>query len=205
MSGLIYPASLPGLAWDSVRTPIFKTGVQEAVSGKESRNSYTAYPTFQFDLQYEFLRNNISVSEMKALAGLFSSMRGRWDTFLYSDPTYNTVVDEPFGVGDGTTTQFQLTATFQNAGGPGLPELIQNLNGTAVIKKATVVQAQPAACSIGATGVVTFVTAPAAAAALTWSGSFYYRCRFLEDKLPLQQFMFDFWKTRTVSLKSIKL
>ena len=29
------------------------------------------------------------------------------------------------------------------------------------------------------TGMVTFVTAPAAAAALTWTGAFYWRCRFL--------------------------
>jgi uncharacterized protein (TIGR02217 family) len=205
VSALLYPGSLPGLAWDSQRTPIFRTGIQPSLSFKESRLRYALYPVFRFDLQYEFLRDAVTPSDLRALVGLHTAMAGSWDTFLYTDPTYNTVADEPFGTGDGTTTQFQLIATFQNSGGPGGPELIQNLNGAAVIKKAGATQAQPGACSISGTGLVTFVTAPAAAAALTWSGSFYYRCRFSEDQLTTSQFMSRFWSAKQISIQSIKL
>ena len=59
--------------------------------------------------------------------------------------------------------------------------------------------------TIGATGIVTFVSAPAAAAALTWTGSFYYRCRFDADTMPFKLFMQKLWSTQQMRLKSIKL
>jgi hypothetical protein len=34
---------------------------------------------------------------------------------------------------------------------------------------------------LGSTGIVTFATAPAAGVPLTWSGNFYFRCRFTDD------------------------
>jgi hypothetical protein len=34
---------------------------------------------------------------------------------------------------------------------------------------------------LGPTGIITFTTAPAANAALAWSGNFYFRCRFTDD------------------------
>lgn len=205
MSGLLYPNNLPGLKWDSERTPVFRTGLQSAVSFKESRIAYALYPVFEFSLQYEFLRDYVTPSDLRALSGLHAAMRGRHDTFLYTDPTYNTVTDEPFGTGDGTTQDFQLLATFQNSGGPGVAELIQNLNGAVTIKKAGVTQTLTTHYTVGATGIIHFVTAPAAAAALTWSGSFYYRCRFDDDRLPTTQFMQKFWSTRAVKLRAVKL
>jgi hypothetical protein len=39
--------------------------------------------------------------------------------------------------------------------------------------------------SLGSTGIVTFNTAPANGATLTWSGYFYFYCRFLEDTLDV--------------------
>lgn len=205
MSSLVYPASLPGLKWESERTPIFRTGVQPAVSFKESRISHSLFPVFEFALQYEFLRDDVTPSDLKSLVGLYGAMRGRWDTFLYTDPVYNTVVDEPFGTGDGTTTQFQLVATFQNSGGPGVAERIQNLNGAPVIKKAGVTQTLMTHYTISATGIVTFVTAPTGGQALTWSGSFYYRCRFDEDRLTTAQFMNRLWSTKMIKLRNIPL
>jgi len=205
VSGLLYPANLPGLTWDSERTPIFNTGVQPAVSGKESRIAYQQYPRFYFDLQYELLRDYVVPSDLKALIGLFIDMQGRYDTFLYTDPTFNAVTTFQFGTGDGVTQNFQLIANYQNSGGPGGPELIQNLNGAPSIFKAAVLQTLTTHYTISATGMVSFVTAPAAAAALTWTGSFYYRCRFDADELTAKQFAALFWATKSVRLKSIKL
>lgn len=191
--------------WDSTRTPIWRTSVQSAVSFKESRIGLALYPVIRFDLQYEFLRDYLAPSELKSLVGLFQAMRGRYDTFLYTDPTFNTVVDEPFGTGDGSTTQFQIIATFQNSGGPGGSEIIQNFNGTPTVKKAGTLQSSPSQYTLGATGIITFVTAPTAGQALTWSGSFYYRCRFMDDEQTVTQFMNRFWSAKKVSFMSVKL
>jgi hypothetical protein len=48
------------------------------------------------------------------------------------------------------------------------------------IKKAGVVQTNPANYSISATGLVTFTSRPGAAA-LTWTGTYYWRVRFDQD------------------------
>lgn len=206
MSSLIYPNNLPGLMFDNSKAPIWKNARQQALSGKESRLAYMQYPLYRFELQYEFLRDNVSPSEFKALAGLYNAMGGDFDTFLYTDPTFNTVTLEPFGTGDGSTVAFQLVAKWQNVGGPGGADIVQNLNGTPSIYKNGVLQTGGGVnYTLGATGIVTFTSAPAAALPLTWTGSFYYRCRFEDGTLPLSQFMANFWKTKTVAFQSIKL
>lgn len=384
MSAFIYPSNLPGLTFDNVRSVITKTGRQEAVSGKESRIGYMQYPLYRFDLVYELLRDNLATSELKALWGLYEAMLGTFDTFLFTDPAFNAVTAEPFGTGDASTVAFQLIAKYRNAGGPGLAQLIQNLNGApqifrqdwqgnqlmyatprtnlctngqtpggtgwsastggtataptittgfapgpdSVAARATRLQANQGAgatfsdfslmtapaysavngsnyihsvwiksntgssqtvylahsgagaiaitattswqrfpcpwvasstgpinphigtrgtiCpggnvldilvayeqlelvaggittptsyinttsaqvtftdyTLGPTAIITFTIAPLMNAALTWTGAFYYRCRFEEDELSVTQFMQSWWKTKTVTIRSIKL
>lgn len=207
MSGLVYPANLPGLTFDSTRTPNFNTGVQAALSTKESRIAYQQYPQMMFELQYELLRDYVTPSDLKALVGLFIAMGGRFDTFLYSDPVFNTVSAMQFAVADGTTVAYQVTATYQNVGGPGGSEIIQNFNGTPQIFVNAVLKTAGTDYNLGATGIVTFIAGhvPAAAAVLTWTGSFYYRCRFDDDSMTVSQFMANFWENKAVKLRQIKL
>lgn len=133
MSGLVYPASLPGLTFNNTRTPHFNTGVQAALSKKESRIAYQQYVWYSFELQYSVLRDNVTPSDLQALEGLFIQMGGQFDTFLYSDPTFNTVALMKFATTDGVSQNYQITATYQNVGGPGGAELVQNFNGTPVV------------------------------------------------------------------------
>jgi uncharacterized protein (TIGR02217 family) len=207
MGNLIYPANLPGLTWNSTRGVAFNTGVQPALSAKESRIAYQLYPVFTFELAYELLRDYVVPSDAKALFGLFMACNGKWDTFLYNDPVFNTVSGMQFATGTGVlaTSVFQLSATYQNSGGPGGAEIIQNLNGVPLIYSAgTLVSASN--YSISGTGLVTFTGyTPASGAAITWSGSFYYRCRFDDDALTLTQFMSNFWEAKKISLRQVKL
>lgn len=193
MTSFVYPV-LPGITFPYTRAPGWRTGLQEAVSGKESTIGYRQYPKIRWELQYELLRDNVTPSELKALVGLFNACHGRFDSFLYTDPDFSSVTTENFGTGNGTQTAFQLIATYQNSGGPGAPERIQNLNGSPSIFKAGVLQTIVTNYTLGATGIVTFVSPPAGAAALTWTGSFYYRCRFDEDELVPLKFMDRWWE-----------
>jgi uncharacterized protein (TIGR02217 family) len=203
MTNFVWPV-LPGLAFPVVRVPQWRNGRQEAVSGKESTVKYRRYPRIRWELQYELLRDDITVSEAKAIAGLFNACGGSYDTFLYTDPDYNTVTLESFGTGDGATTAFQLIATYQNSGGPGAPERVQNLSGAPQIYKAGVLQTLTTHYTIGPTGLVTFVTAPTGGQALTWSGSFYYRCRFEGDELVMTKIMSQWWEL-PVAFRSVPL
>jgi uncharacterized protein (TIGR02217 family) len=109
-------------------------------------------------------------------------------------------------VADGTVGPFQLTATYQNAGGPGYQELIQNLNGSPTLYSNGTAIA-PGSFVVGPTGLITFNAGqqPANGALLSWSGSFFYRCAFDEDQLDLSKFMNQWWAAKKVSFTSIKL
>ena len=189
MSSSLFP-SLPGLMFPVVREVTYKTLTDESLSRRVSTIALQQYAIRQWTLQFSVLRDNLATSELRTLHGFFNSMRGRYDSFLYLDPIYNTVTSEQFGIGDGTTTAFQIIATFKNSGGPGGPDIIQNFvslpsifdNGSAA-----------GSYSLGPTGIVTFATPPVAGHVLTWSGSFYYRCHFMDDSMELKQFMNKLW------------
>ena len=133
MSSLVYP-TLPGVTFNSIRAPQWTTGVQTAVSRKQTTIAYQQYPVIKYTLIYEFLRDtpypNVTTSEIKALFGLFMQMQGRYDTFLYTDPEFNSVTLWNYAVGNGSQVLFPVTAIYENVGGPGVAELIQNFNGT---------------------------------------------------------------------------
>jgi len=55
-------------------------------------------------------------------------------------------------------------------------------------------------------GLVTFATAPAAGAKLTWTGNFYFRCRFDEDEWPdLEEFVSLIWSQSSFKFRSVIL
>lgn len=205
MSNLVFP-SLPGLVFPVRKTPMWSTNVQTAVSGKEVRIANWSYPRWKWNLEHELLRDknvgSFTTGELHALLAFFNTHMGSWDDWLFNDPDDNAVVDESFGTGDGTTTQFQL----KRAKG-GFVEPIKNVNYTVapVIKKAGVTQTLTTHYSINAaTGVVTFVTAPAAAAALTWTGGYYWRCRFMEDATDVEKFANLMWESGGIEFMSVK-
>lgn len=217
MSALLFPtlAGLSGL--EVTRNYVWKTMVQDAISGKSTAVPLRTYPLLRYELVVNLLRHNQTPSELLQVQGLYNALQGRGDTFLYSDPEFNTISAAqaatlgPFGVGDGSTLVFQLTATFQNSGGPGAAELIQNGNpanfSTAILyDNGSVISS--ANYSIGATGIVTFGAghAPAAGHVISWSGSWYYRCRFDEDEIVWKKFMtVGLWMVSKLAFTSTKL
>lgn len=217
MSSLIFPAVAGISGLKVTRNYEWKTAVQEAISGKDTAVSLRQYPLVNYELVVTLLRHNLVPSELLQVQGMYNSLKGRGDTFLYSDPEFNTITPAQiaqygvFGTGDGSTLIFQLLATFQNSGGPGGPELIQNGNpanwSTAILyDNGTPISA--ANYAIGPTGIVTFGAghAPAAGHTLSWSGSWYYRCRFLEDEIVWEKFMtVGLWMVSKLAFKSKKL
>jgi len=197
MSQAVYPV-LPGLTYGVIKSPTFSTRVQTAVSGKELRAAFWATPIWYYTLVYEFLRNTAAFNELQTLLGFFNARQGKFDSFLLSDPDDNAVTAQLFGTGDGATTAFQLARSYG-----GFLEPVKDLNGTAAIYNAGVLQVVTTNYTISATGLVTFVTAPASGHALTWTGSYYWRCRFDLDSVDFNKFMATFWEVKQVNLVSL--
>jgi uncharacterized protein (TIGR02217 family) len=190
---------LAGQGFLSEKTPIWSTQVAESVSGRERRRQVWSYPRWRFQVGYEFLRDTPTKDEIHQLWVYFNTSAGMYAEFGYLDPYDNAAVDMPFGTGNGSTTQFQLSRT-TTSGGLSFTEPMFAFVGNPIIYKAGVVQT---AYTIS-NGLVTFTTAPANGAALTWTGQYMFLCRFEEDSISPKQMMSQFWSLDGVAFKSVK-
>lgn len=194
MSNAVFP-SLPGLTWNVVKSPQWKTKPQQAVSGREVRVAFRSMPLYRFAMGYEVLREEAASAELQTLIGFFNARQGSYDSFLYIDPSDSAVASQAFGTGNGSTAAFQLVRSYG-----GHSEPVMNLNGAPAISVAGVLKATPADYSINSLGMVTFVVPPAAAAALTWTGSYYHRCRFMADAIDFDNFLYQLWQLKKLEL-----
>ena len=193
MSTNIFP-DLPGLSWSRKKTPIWSTKVQTSASGKELRTSYFSFPKYQFSLSYEVLRET-GQAELQALIGLFNKCRGSFDTFLYTDPDDCTVSNQVIGKGDGTTKIFGLVRTYS-----GFTEPIGAINGTPTVY----LNDAPATGYTISGNVITFAIAPSSGTVISWSGNYYFNCRFIQDSMEFNQFLSKLWEAKKVEFVSVK-
>lgn len=177
-------AACPAYGWSG--GPEFKTRIKVLLSGRERRNADWRQCRFRYTLPFL----NIGVGKYTAIAQMFYSCHGMLHNFLYRDPLDNVAQEEEFGIGDGTTTSFQLSKLSATDGvfyqrevyalytpaddGSAVPAvLVVTVNGT------------PTAVTIDyERGIVTFAVAPAYGTVLRWSGSFAVWVRFDQDWLP---------------------
>jgi uncharacterized protein (TIGR02217 family) len=194
-----YPILSSSVKWkleSYKKTPVFNTVVQKNAAGRGvAATSLKPYPTWEFNVE---LPMNVSASNLltsssiiSQFIGLLGELAGQGGLFLYSDYTDNSVTTAmsgmlnvtsgaaaPMGtVGDGSSTEFQLV---RSLGGLSW-DIIQNLNGAASIYVNGTLKTNGTDYSISSTGVVTFASAPANNATLTWSGNFYFLCRLGAD------------------------
>lgn len=195
MSSAVFP-DLPGLRWSATKRPAFSVGKARAASGRLVRTPYWSYPQWRIELQYEFLRDD-ATNELQTLLGFFLARGGSYENFNYLDPDDNACTAQAFGIGDGTTTAWQLARTYA-----GYTEPVFRPLGTPAIYKAGVLQ--ESGVTVGAEGVATFATAPAAGAVLAWTGSFYYRVYFEDDAADFEHFMDRLWSLRRCALLTEK-
>lgn len=222
MSSFLFP-SLTGQQYNYTRKYNWGTpGVQKSLSTKTSTIIYQQWPTIMWEFAFEFLRDQTfqggGATELSALVSLYNAVRGRYDTFLFTDPDFNTisVANAPtlgiIGTGNGSNLgPFQLMVLYappggQYSAGAGASEIVQNLNGTPILY-ANNVAISSSNYSIGPTGLVTFGAghAPANGAVLTWSGSFYYRCRFDSDDYDFKKIMNKIWMLDKLDFSSVIL
>lgn len=227
MSQLLFPmpsAPQGSWTWPVKKTPAFKTLIQTPASSRaELRIALQAYPIWKFEYDFSYLKGDlsgsislgygqepygespygegiISTSALQGIAGFYSQLDGAADDWLFADPYDQNVDSAQFGVGDGNSVSFQL---IRNIG--GMADIIQNVNGNPAISINGVLQS-PSTYTISSLGSVTFGTPPAVLSILTWSGQFFFRCRFDEDELPdLEEFLYQVWELHSLKFRSVIL
>lgn len=198
LSSNVYP-TLPGITASVMRSPEWQTLARQTASGREFRVGLRTSPRYVFTVNYDFLRQQGSYTELATLVGFFNGQGGSQTAFLYTDPIDNAVTDQLFATGDGVTTSFQLLRPLG-----GFNEAVYALNGAPTIKRSGVAASTPTDYTVGSTGIVTFTSAPASGVPLTWSGAYYWRVRFVQDMQEFEQFMQGLWQAKTVKFISVK-
>ncbi len=193
----IFP-TLPGITWPITRSALWSTIRQESISGLETRLQQWSYPRYKYQMPLEVLRAAAAWQEMQALEAFFNSVGGSAQVFYYSDPGDNAVTAQGIGLGNGSTTAFQLV---RSLGGFTVPVFAP---AAASIYVAGVLQGTGVSVN-SATGQVTFTAAPAAGAPLTWTGTFYWPCRFDDDQIDFDEFMFQLWSVKSLKFSTVKL
>lgn len=195
MGTAVFP-TLPGLAWSVIKRPMFSTRAARTASGKSIRTAYWSYPVWRLELRYEFLRDD-ATNELETLLGFFLARQGSFDNFNFTDPDDSAVTAQTFGIGDGTTTSWQLARTYA-----GFVEPVFRVNGAPLIYKAGVLQTS--GVTVSAEGVVTFSAAPSSGQALTWTGAYYRRVYFEDDAADFEKFMETLWSLKRCALVTEK-
>lgn len=195
MSSLVYP-TLPGLEWNVGRTVLAPpVQIRTTPSQREYRARDASLPRYQYTLSYEFLRSG-SQQEWQTLVGFYNQVGGDFDSFLFTDPDDSSVTDQLLGAGNGSNTIFQAVRTLG-----GFVEVIDSLIAVTNVK----VNGTPVSHSANtSTGVITTSAAPAGGSTVTWTGTFYRRCRFLRGQMEFRKFMQDYWEAKRVEIISLK-
>jgi uncharacterized protein (TIGR02217 family) len=197
---LVFPA-LPGLAWSVTKTPVFETRIQRAMSGRELRALDYPYPLWQFTLDFSVLRDDPAAGfdEFRTLLGFFLACQGAYGEFLFQDPTDFAVAGQGLGTGDASTTGFQLLRMIGGFAEPIVaPDQVTAIYFNGVTQSAS-------GYSVDAdTGVVTFAAPPPPGLAITADFTFYFRCRFVDDRYDFDNFMYRLWQVKKLTFISVR-
>ena len=205
----VFPNNLPGLDFTVEKTPSWSTQVQRAASGGEVTYSFYSAPLYNFDLRFNVLRDGAEatrlgiVSELQRLLAFFNARRGRFGFFYLLDPTdYQVTTSQGFGTGDGSSRTFQLVRTVGYGSPYATTEPVYALWNAPVVTVAGVTKTYGTDYTIAPWGQITFTSAPANGAALAWTGSFLFVCRFDQDTMKLEQLYTSLWRMGGLSIVS---
>lgn len=195
----VFP-TLTGLDWGVERKVVWATNRYASVSGLRTSNPLRTVPVRSWKIQISILRSGTfsgqTLAEMESLTGMYNTCCGAAYPFSYRDDTDSTAVAQVFGTGTGSAKTFQLCRSVG-----GFVEPVYLPGSPISVYKNGVVQST-SSYTVGPTGVVTFNTAPAAGAVLTWSGSYSWLCRFDDDSLETVQMMPGRYSVSSLSFTS---
>ena len=204
------PPSFPALAgqgWSVHKRPTFSTRVASHVSGREVRQALYAYTLYEFELTFTGLSSGSSFpgignNSLQSLMGLYLQCEGQYGTFLYTDPTDNTVTGQGIATGDGSTTSFTFMRTLG-----GFIEPVSWVSSVANVYLNGVAQSASTysvTAPNGFNNTLTFPTPPGGGTVITADFSYAFVCRFLDDQNDFENFMSGLWQVQSLKFRSVK-
>lgn len=212
MSNNVFPANLPGLGYTVLKAPEFPVGIQQAQSFSEFRLQEAQNPIWHFELVYDFLYGqpkrsvNLLYTDVQVMMGFFLQQGSSYDSFLFTDPDDLSITNQQLQLVLDTVTSHYLTPLQRNMGGLFLEDItdLNPLNGSGIVIKANgVAKTLGVDFTLGGPGY----TGPgfsfggmyldwgtsAPAAPITGTLNFYFRVRFLDQKLAFEKWANQWW------------
>lgn len=187
----VFPA-ITGYVWAPTIAPVWNAQVQKTVTGRVVAATYQQYPLYKLSVQYAYLAQ----ADFQSILAFFNGQQGNVVPFLFdAGPGNDSVTAQAIGTGDGTTTTFRLLRSYGGFSEPiaaSFGTTYAYVNGTSVT----------ATFNSPSNGYVTFGTAPASGTTLTWTGNYYFQCRFSKGTAEFDQFMSQLYKTKSVSMET---
>jgi uncharacterized protein (TIGR02217 family) len=180
------------MAWNSTKTQIWDTKIQKYGSGRRKTLSRWPYPQWEIDCDYTCLDRD----ELEYTAGFFAKVRGQFQPFLWKDDQDYKQTGVQIGIGNGSTTGFQL---IRNYGGFVEP-VLDIVAGTLTAYENDVAKT----VTLGEDGWIEFSTAPASGALITASFEYYWRVAFAKDEKTWENFWYDFYRLKSIKLVTVK-
>lgn len=197
------------IAFHSTGGPERKTEIVVLGSGFEERNAVWANSRRRFDAGYGVK----TLGDLHAVIAFFEARLGRLYGFRFKDAldfkscapdTALSPLDQPLGTGDGHTTVFQLSKTYTSGSASWTRTIKKPVAGT--VRVAVAGTEHMSGFTVDTTtGLVTFASAPASAAALTAGFEFDTPVRFDTDQLSINLASFTAGEIPNIPLVEILL
>lgn len=206
---------LPNLHGFSVhKKPTFSTIMRTPPSGREVGRFQAPVPLWEFELTYEVLRdqtqnqipyaNLAGFTEFQQITQVFVALGGQFARFYFNDISDNSRTGQLIGIGNGTNVSFRMLRTW-GSGNLAYTEPVGgiNQNQTVNVYLNGVLQS-PTSYGFDSTNkFLVFNSAPSNGVIITADFYFYYLCRFIEDKLDLEQFYYSRWSIKSFKFRSV--
>lgn len=204
----------PSISFGSSGGPGFSTAIITTDSGAEQRVARWS----QSRRKYDVSKGVKSQQDLSDLITFYIARQGPAFGFRFKDwSDYNTTtsgsypqdggqtnLDVNIGVGNGTKTQFQLLKNYSSGGITRVRKIVKPVAGTVKVALASV--NQTAGWTVDTTtGLLTFMTAPAAGVVVQAGFEFDTQVRFgeaLDDHLPIK---FDDFNTGSVDIPLVEI
>lgn len=220
---------LPGQAITLSKGMTWSTGVKKSASGRIRTKSYWSDAIWEFEVQYEVVRQRPTITEWNILNEFFGTMKGQRGFFLFVDPLDCQIAGAPpigspiLDLTGAPILDLAGQQILDMSGGAGggqvfgigdgatrAFQLIRPINSytepvygafqVVVYDNGTLVSTSTYSV---ANGVVTFLTPPAPGHLLIWFGYFYFGCHFAQDDLTLDKIVDQLWSGKALKFESL--
>lgn len=188
------------ISYGATGGPIFLTDVVTTVSGHEQRNSKWS----QSRAKYNVASGVKTETQWQALIAFFRARRGKAVGFRFKDWSDYKAESVQIGVGDDSTTQFQLVKVYSSGPAASSRDITKPVVGTVDIYIDSVLQSSGVSVDTE-TGIVTFSSPPATDEVITADFEFDVPVRFDTDEMAISMDSFDAGNWSSIPLIEVRI